>query len=442
MIKIMPRQLHGNIKGISSKSFAHRALFCASQADKPTKIYLPDICDDVLATISCLKSLCTTFRFEKNYVTVIPKNFVENNFQSTKSYAVDRKIFDNKRKNNPIFDARQSGTTLRFIMPFAMSVIEDAIFTASNSLVSRPISQIMQVMKSNGVEFTSNNLPIRALKKFVFDKIAISSDISSQYVSGLLLSSALQESDVELKVLGDVKSKPYIDMTVKVMEDFGIKIDKIEDGYIVHSKGDYFSPLNYKVEMDYSAAAFFIVAGAFSEEGICLEGFDKNSLQGDKSILRIIEKYGANVKFLDDKIYISSGEKRPLKLNVKNIPDLVPILAVLACSCQDRSIFVETDRLKFKESDRVKSTLDLVNSLGGRAYSGDNFIVIDGLGNLKGGFVKTYNDHRIAMAASIASIICKEPVLIEDEKVVSKSYATFYEDFNSLGGNYVFTAGK
>ncbi|TRW27801.1 3-phosphoshikimate 1-carboxyvinyltransferase [Criibacterium bergeronii] len=442
MIKIMPRQLHGNIKGISSKSFAHRALFCASQADKPTKIYLPDICDDVLATISCLKSLGTTFRFEKNYVTVIPKNFVENNFQSTKSYAVDRKIFDNKRKNTPIFDARQSGTTLRFIMPFAMSVIEDAIFTASNSLVSRPISQIMQVMKSSGVEFTSNNLPIRALKKFAFDKIAISSDISSQYVSGLLLSSALQDSDVELKVLGDVKSKPYIDMTVKVMEDFGIKIDKIEDGYIVHSKGDYFSPLNYKVEMDYSAAAFFIVAGAFSEEGICLEGFDKNSLQGDKSILRIIEKYGANVKFLDDKIYISSGEKRPLKLNVKNIPDLVPILAVLACSCQGRSIFVETDRLKFKESDRVKSTLDLVNSLGGRAYSGDNFIVIDGLGNLKGGFVKTYNDHRIAMAASIASIICKEPVIIEDEKVVSKSYATFYEDFNSLGGNYVFTAGK
>jgi len=203
-------------------------------------------------------------------------------------------------------------------------------------------------------------------------------------------------------------------MTMKVLGNFGIKVEQGENYYKVPGGQKYILPETVAPEGDWSNSAFWLAAG------INVTGLDENSYQGDKAIVKILE---------DAKI---SGD---LHIDVKDIPDLVPVISVIASGRQGTTYIENAARLRIKESDRIKTVCEMINNLGGCAKELPEGLIIEGTGSLKGGTVDSANDHRIVMATAIASTICKEPVIITDAGAVDKSYPTFFEDFEKLGGH-------
>lgn len=423
MIKITPNKLSGELNSVSSKSFAHRALICAAFADDETQIFMPDICDDVAATVDCLKKLGAVFERKEEYICVFPIDYSK------------KKLEHNEMLT---FDVCESGSTLRFILPVAMSVMDSAKFISNTSLAKRPLVDLMSAMKSCKVEFSKDTLPFVAKNRFLFSDISIGGNVTSQYISGLLLSAPLQNNDLKINIDGKITSRPYVDITLQIMRDFGVEINEDYDGFSLEKNSKYISPKIYNIEGDFSSSAFFLVAGTFSDTGVELCGLTMTSLQGDKKILNILKDFGADVHVSGKKVKVSKNKSHPILVDAENIPDLVPVLAVLACGAKGKSVLKNVERLRYKESNRIQTTIGLINSLGGYAYEEGDSIIIDGKGKLSGGVVKTQSDHRIAMSGAIASIICSGDVFIDNEKVVSKSYVGFFEDFCRLGGKYVF----
>ena len=294
----------------------------------------------------------------------------------------------------------------------------------------------MSIIETNGCVIKNKN-PLKLNGLLKFSKVSIVGHISSQYISALLLSSVLQNSDVLIKVTSDTESASYVEITKNVMKLFGVEVTDLGKIYKVSKNSKFISPQRITVEGDWSNAAFFLVAGALSEKGIEVNGLDLNSVQGDKEILNILSRYGAEIK-LDKGIFIKKNLQIPFEADIKNIPDLAPILAVLASSTKGVSTIKNINRLRLKESDRVKSIVDMINNIGAKAYVNNNNIIIEGKGFLDGGRVNSYNDHRIAMSACIASALCKGDIILENEQACEKSYPNFLRDFKFLGGEYVF----
>lgn len=416
MIKIENRQLKGSLDAISSKSMAHRYLFCSALSDSETLLYLPDISEDIQITINCLKTLGAKIEIKEDYLLIKP-------IDKTK---LSKEIYS--------FDLKESGTTLRFLLPIASTLVESSKFTGSGRLPARPIKELLQILKKSNCILSSDNMPFEIINKFKFKDVSIVGNISSQYISGLLLASPLQDEDININVLGNLESKPYVDMTIQVMKEYGVYVNEAKNNYSVN-KTYYKSPKKAVVEGDWSNMAFFLVAGAISENPINISGLNLNSLQGDKKILEILKSFGANISMDKSMITVSKNILNPLEIDISDIPDLLPILAVLSAKAIGKTRFYNAGRLRFKESDRLKSTSNMIKNLGGNSIEKDDELIIIGSGKLNGGSVDSYNDHRIAMSASIASIICKNPVILKNEKSVNKSYSKFYKDFESLGGS-------
>lgn len=417
MIEILPSNLSGNIEIISSKSDIHRKLICSALSKNKSKLIFNNASTDVKSTISCLNSLGANIKKFDDFYQIIPIDF--ENISDKRHY----------------FDVEESGSTIRFILPIFHSLIKNGYFTGKGSLLNRPLDDIVDLMEENGTSFSSRTLPLEVKGKFSFQNAKIKGKLSSQYLSGLLMASPLQKKDVRIEVLENLSSRPYVDMTIKTMEEFGIKI-KEEDNKFLIGKSEYQSPEISKAEGDYSNAAFFLVAGAIGENSkISVSGLSKNSLQGDKKILDILKVAGAKVDTNWDlgKVTVSKNKISPFKIDMEHIPDLLPVLCVLATTANGKSLMYNAKRLKYKESDRIKSSYELITNLGGRAKITEDGIIIEG-SQLKGGSVFSFNDHRIAMSAAIAAAICEKPVILDGESAVNKSYPEFFEEFKRLGG--------
>ncbi len=258
-------------------------------------------------------------------------------------------------------------------------------------------------------------------------------DISSQFISGLLFALPILEGDSELVLTTKLESAPYVDLTLDVLKQFGIKVFYENNSYFVPGN-QLFTPREFLVEGDYSNAAFFIVAASLGLP-IKVKGLSKFSVQGDKRILYCLEKFGAEFVQEDEGLACKRKIHHHAVIDGSDIPDLVPVLCVAASACDGRSVINGIHRLRLKESDRAHAITDNLTRLGAKVQEDQDSLIIDGGKPLKGSVVSSYKDHRIAMSMAIASCICKESIILEDAQVVNKSYPRFFDDFMALGGH-------
>ena len=389
-ITISPRRLRGDLTVIPSKSQAHRLLICAAFSDKPTLLQCAETNRDIEATADCLTALgAKIIRTDSGY-TVFPVKAVPEQAE---------------------LHCRESGSTLRFLLPVAGALGVDALFTMEGRLPQRPLSPLWEEMERMGCTLTRpTSDTIRCTGKLRPGAYRIDGGISSQYITGLLLALSLLGSGSQLEITGKAESRPYIEMTKAAISLFGGDPDH-------PGEKRFHSPGAVSVEGDWSNGAFFLAA---NELGSCLNlhGLDPDSPQGDRAVLGILP-------------LLRSGAPR---VSAADIPDLVPILSVAAAS-NHGAVFTDIRRLRMKESDRVASVMAMLKSLGGRAESDDNTLTVFPSG-FTGGVVDSFNDHRIAMSAAIAATVCTGPVTVLGAECVSKSYPGFWEEYRRLGGNY------
>ncbi|MCL1859148.1 MAG: 3-phosphoshikimate 1-carboxyvinyltransferase [Oscillospiraceae bacterium] len=396
-IKINPGYKTGTVSVPSSKSIAHRALICAALAKEQSNIYGIDYSDDINATIEALKII--------------------------------------KKNKQPIINCKESGSTLRFLIPVAAALEITATFTGEGKLPERPVDLYQDLFKDKGVfmEFTNNKLPVKISGKLSAGKFYILGNISSQFITGLILALPILDEDSEIILISPLESKPYVDMTVDVLKRFDIKIDKTPDGYYIKGNQNYQSA-DYTVEGDFSQAAFFACAGAINGD-ITIKNLNPNSLQGDYKIIDILNEFGAKVFFDGEDLKAVKCENlRGIKIDASQIPDLVPVLSVVGAYAKGETVIYNAGRLRLKESDRIRATCEMLKSIGANIKETDDGMIINGTGGKKlpGGLVKSFNDHRIAMSAAVAGIWTENGVVIDDMGCINKSYPMFLRDFKGL----------
>lgn len=412
-LTIKPKKLCGKVNIQISKSEAHRSLIAAALSDKESilKPWVDNVGIDIEVTKEALKDLCK-IKSENGYIKATPKKL---------------------SKNKIIINAKESGTSLRLLIPIMSSLGINAIFKCSNILLKRPLNVYEDIWKKQNISFEYGEDYIEIDGKLKSGDFKVRGDISSQFISGLLFSLPLLEGDSKIIIEGNIESKPYIFMTLKTLKLSGIKTIWKDDTIYVAGKQKYKSRI-FDIESDWSHAAFFIAAGALGEK-VILSGLNEYSLQGDREIINIVKTMGAKVNWeKDGSLTVShNGRLKALDIDISNIPDLAPILAVLASYAKGKTTLYNAKRLKYKESDRIYDLKDSITKIGAKINAKDDMIEIEGVEYLKGGYATSHNDHRIAMAISIASIISKNDIILDGENAVKKSSSIFFKQFEELG---------
>lgn len=419
-IVITPSKLKGSIKAIPSKSVAHRFLICAALADAPTTLYIPKTSDDITATAKCMEALGAkiAIRGEAYHITPIEKAPL-----------------------SPTLDCGESGSTLRFLLPVAAALGNGTSFIGRGRLPERPLSDLVDAMKEHGVTFDKESLPLTLGGKLRGGTYRIKGNVSSQYITGLLMALPLCEENSVIEITTELESASYIDITLSALKTFGIEIKIKENTYIIQGKQTYRSPGELPVEGDWSNAAFFLTAAALGND-LTMTELNPDSAQGDRKIVGFLEGFGARKVPDNEALGLSAESLKGCIIDIRDTPDLLPILSVAAACAEGKTTFINAARLRIKESDRLESTAALINNLGGKAETTADTMTVYGTG-LRGGTVESCNDHRIAMATAIAATMCEKEVTILGAEAVKKSYPAFFEDYNSLGGKaHVLSTGK
>ncbi|MHB0739139.1 3-phosphoshikimate 1-carboxyvinyltransferase [Peptostreptococcus stomatis] len=443
------------VEAISSKSFMHRALICASLAHGRSTISYKGLSEDIMATISSLEVMGAKIYIEEDWMTVeaIP---ADNRSHSIGSKGNHDHISSDGKYGEKIVDCRESGSTLRMLLPLATSLSDDYIFTGRHGLMTRPIDDLTQALRKAGFSISSDSLPIkirnrigrkRDIEPKKISDFQIRGDISSQYISGLLLAGPLMDGKLRVDVLDKLESKPYIDLTKDVMSLFGVEVEeddsrgdltegdrnRIIKTYSI-KPGQAYKSNKIKAESDWSNAGFFLAIGALFR-GIRVLNLDLESSQGDKRILEVLKEYGARLVVKESYIEVLPGKRKAMNLDIADTPDMLPILAVLAVFAEGESYFTGIERLRIKESDRIESVISMVECLGACACLKGKNLIISGRDRKKLPVyrVNSFNDHRIVMASSIAASLLDGQLIIEGAEAVNKSYPTFFDDFKVLG---------
>ena len=304
-------------------------------------------------------------------------------------------------------------------------------------LPDRPLSPLREELVAHGVNMSeAGSNPLSLSGKISAGEYKIRGDVSSQFISGLLFAISIIEGESRIVLTSTIESAPYINMTLKTLYDFGADISIDERGFTIKGAKNLLSPKSVTVEGDWSNAAFMLAAGAVAPQAnVSITALDADSLQGDRAILELLVRFGADVRRKKDKITVRSGELCGIDIDATNIPDLVPILAVVAAAASGRTVIRGASRLKLKESDRLSSVSDMLFTLGASIAKTDDGLIIDGGKRLTGGVVSSHSDHRIAMSAAIASLLCDGDITVTGAEAVEKSYPAFWEDIASIGFN-------
>lgn len=391
-ITIYPRILSGEITAIPSKSQAHRLLICSAFADKTTDLVCPETNQDIEATVECLNALgAEIYRVEWGY-HVIPVKTIP-----TKA----------------TLNCRESGSTLRFMLPVVGALGVEGNFLLSGRLPQRPLSPLWEEMERMGCTLTCPTTDTITCKgQLSPGNYTIDGGVSSQYITGLLFAMALMNGESDLTVTRKMESAPYVEMTRKALSVFGVSTDHL----CVTGSRPFSSPGKLTVEGDWSNGAFFIAAKTMGNP-ITVNNLDPASPQGDRAIAELFVTL-----------------QNHCTINAADIPDLVPILSVLA-AVNHGAVFTNIQRLRLKESDRVASVISMLSSLGIHAEATEDTLSVFP-GQFMGGIVDSVNDHRIAMAAAIAATTASGPVTIKEAHCVAKSYPAFWDEYRRLGGHY------
>ncbi len=406
----MNRTVNAFPKGIvtvpPSKSVAHRALICSLLAEGSSVVRNLDFSQDIEATWECIQAIGAKCNKDGDVCTVEGGlKFVSN-----------------------VLNCNESGSTLRFFIPIAAVLGEDFLFTGKGRLLSRPLEPYVLALGKQGVKMDLTEEGLKVSGKLSSGKFELPGNISSQFITGLLFALPLVDGDSEIILEQEPESRNYIALTLQVMQSFGIEI-KHENYQKYYIKGNSkYKACDYYVEADYSQAAFFLVASALGCDVECA-GLNKESLQGDKEILDIIRNCGGEIVYTENGVKVKADALKPTVVDARQIPDLVPVTAVLLSFCQGESRIINAGRLRMKESDRLFATATELNKLGAKVTELEDGLIIQGVERLTGCQTDAHNDHRIAMALSVAAIKCTGEVSITGAESVNKSYPGFFEDF-------------
>ena len=417
-IKIIPTKLKGEISIPPSKSYSHRAVIAAALADGESRIGNLNFSVDIQTTTDIMRNFGAVIEQGEDYL----------------------KIEGNKGKvtiEDNYIQCNESGSTIRFIIPVALSQNNGQLtIDGKGKLVERPLDTYYKIFDKQGISYKTTNgkLPLYIEGELKPDTFEVEGNISSQFITGLLYTLPLLNGDSKIEITGPLESKGYVDLTLKILEMAGVMVKNNNYKNFEVKGNQTFKGFDYTVEGDYSQVAFWIVAGILSEEINCKNVY-KDSLQGDKAIVEIVRKMGAKLEINDKNIKVFPTKTKGTVIDVSQCPDIAPVLTVLAALSDGETRIINAERLRIKESDRITSMRTELNKLGADIKEDGDSLIIQGVKEFEGGVtVDSWNDHRVAMALAIASVKCKNPIIITGASAVRKSYPDFWNDFVAMGG--------
>lgn len=412
---ILPGARTGEVHIPASKSQAHRMLLCAAMGENEVTLRCRGLSKDILATVACLKALGTSVDAEGEVLHLRPVSAPPPGLC--------------------LLPCGESGSTLRFLLPLVGALGASAVFEREGRLPERPIEPLGRELCRNGMDIRSDGARLSCSGQLRPGAFSLPGNISSQYISALLMTLPLLEGESTLHMEGALESAAYVAMTEEVLRLGGVRTEKTGYGYrIPGGQRCRFAP-ELSVEGDYSNAAFFLCAGALSERGIRVTGLDPQSRQGDRAIVPLLEEMGAQVASDGSSVTVKRDALHGITIDASPIPDLIPVLSVVAAAASGETRVIHAQRLRLKESDRLHSTTQMLRALGAEAEELPDGLVIRGGRTLAGGTVDACGDHRIAMSAAVAGGICRGAVTICGSECVQKSYPDFWTDFQQLKGD-------
>ncbi len=414
---IQPSVLCGAVDAIESKSHAHRLLIASALGERPVKIICKTTSKDIEATADCLRALGALVKRTDDGYTVVPLDRAE-------------------RRTGVCLPCGESGSTLRFLLPVAAALGGSFTFDMKGRLAQRPLSPLYEILEDGGLVLSDKGTnPLLMEGKLNLHEFSLAANVSSQFISGLLFACPLISDGCIIHLSTPAESTGYIDMTISCLLEFGVRVqtEKNADGLITYTVHGSYKTVGDEIsaEGDWSNAAFWLCAGAIGSAPVAVRGLDGASLQPDRAILDILSRFGAEIEVSGEKYCVSPAPLSACKIDVKNTPDLAPVVAVVAACAVGTTEITGAARLRMKESDRILSTCEMINSLGGEAEAQEDGMKIHGTG-LVGGEVLAHNDHRIVMAAAIASASACEDIGIIGAEACEKSYPSFFEDLEKL----------
>ena len=415
-VRIIQASLGGRVCAVPSKSQAHRILICAAFAKNATRVFCPATNNDIEATAACLRALGAKIEYYNSEYLVTPVSAVPEKAQ---------------------LDVGESGSTLRFLLPIVGALGVRCEIKMHGRLPERPLFPLDTELLRHGMKIEKHGDTLVCGGRLTSGEYTIDGGVSSQFVSGLLLAQMLLDGQSTLAVTGDVQSVDYIKMTLEAMRKFGADVNMTGNTYTVNGGKLLNSDGGVTVDGDWSSAAFWLCAGAISDKKITLSGMNTHSSQGDKRVCDVLERFGCKISTDTDGICcISADRLTATVIDGADIPDIIPVLSVVAAVSDGETVVRNAERLRLKESDRLAATANALTALGADIRVSDDGFIINGVKRLRGGQVDGALDHRIVMSAAVASIACDGEVEITDAEAVSKSYPDFWRDFEALGGKF------
>ncbi|MCB2300792.1 3-phosphoshikimate 1-carboxyvinyltransferase [Clostridium tagluense] len=429
-VMIKPFSLKGKVKIPPSKSLCHRAIIAAALSYGECMVHNVNMSEDIIATCEIIEKLGAKIKESKGSLKINGEGVFDLFHQGTSN----NKIENNETACNEL-ECNESGSTLRFLIPIAMHSMGKIVFKGKGKLVERTLKPYYEIFDKQNIKYTTDRgyLPLTIDGRLNPGIFELRGDVSSQFITGLLYTLPLLNGDSIIVVTTKMESIGYIDLTLDILSKFGVIIENNNYREFVVKGNQHYEKRDYRVEGDFSQAAFYLAAGVLGGEVSCVD-LNMESLQGDRVIVDIIKNMGGKISLTDGILKASKSDLRGTIVDVSQCPDLLPIVAVLGALSFGTTEIINARRARIKESDRLKAIATELNKIGAQVIEREDSLIIHGKPWLKGGVVNSWNDHRIAMAMAIASIKCTQKLIIQDSGAVKKSYPNFYEDFKSLGG--------
>jgi 3-phosphoshikimate 1-carboxyvinyltransferase len=390
-------------------------LFCAAFADGESEIHSPLLCDDTLASAQALSKLGVTTLWDERITHVTG-------------------LGELKKPSSEIF-CGESGTTLRFMTAVCATTPHDADISGGPSLLRRPVEGLLLALQELGADCKSNQgyPPVHVKGPIQGGSVEVPGNVSSQYVSALLLAAPLAKMPVEVTISGRLESKSYVKMTLEMQRKFAVQIDAVEDLTEFYSESQGYRPSDVEIEGDWSSAAFMLVAVAIAGEKVRVDGLAQETLQADQYLLRVLERLNARVSTDSSSVTVGKSRLEPIEVDISDSPDLFPAICALCAVADDVSTITGIRRLRIKESDRVLAMSNGLKQMGIETRESENSLTIRG-GRPRNAIIDPHRDHRIAMAFAALGL-CTDRVTIVDAECVGKSYPFFWRDLQSLGAD-------
>lgn len=405
---------HGEIRAVASKSAAQRLFICAAFGTDTCRVSCGPLSADLSSTLDCLRALGAEVSYMDGCACIEPIR---------RGAGTER-----------VLPCGESGATLRFLLPLAGVLGASAVFERRGRLPERPIEPLAAELQRHGMTVETEGPVLRCSGRLRGGDWSLPGDVSSQFISSLLLSLPLLEEDSLLSVTGALESAPYIALTERILRSASIRFSKEGGVYAIPGSQRPQLPKELSVEGDWSSAAAFLAMGALSDTGISVAGLDPASTQGDRLVCELLRSFGAEVSVENGSVFVRKKDLRGIRFDASQTPDLVPVIAALGALAEGETSIVRAARLREKESDRLHATAALLATLGAEIRELPDSLIIRGK-PLLGGSADSFSDHRIAMAAAVAACGCEKNVTLSGAECVEKSYPRFWDDLASLGGD-------